>query len=124
FTGASGARHHDHAVRPVDQRLDCLEVTFAHAEVLQLECFAAFVQEPHYDLFAPYRRNGADAEVHLGASFLHAKVAVLRPAVFRGVHVGHDFDAGDHSLFDVVRDRHHRLKLAIDAITDAHFRYV
>ena len=60
----------------------------------------------------------------LRAGFLHAEVAVLRPAVFGGVHVGHDFDAGDDGFFDVVRNRHHGLQLAVDAVANSHFGHV
>ena len=77
------------------------------------------IEHAHHDLLAEQRAQRRDAEVDVGAVLGgRAQAAVLRQPLLRDVHAGHDLQAGDQPFVDPLRQVHHFLEQAVEAVAD------
>ncbi len=120
LAGAGRPGHQHHAVRSLHRVQQGFLLVGLIAQRIDPQLGLRGIENPHHDLLAEHRRQGADAEVDgalPGEGELHA--AVLRNTLLGDVELGNDLDARRQSLSNRKRRLGDLAQDAIDAEADA-----
>ena len=121
FARAGGAGDEDDAVGAGDELVGEGVVALAHAQVLELDEVAGFLEQAQGDALAVGGGAGGDADVDVLAVEADADATVHRQALLGDVEVGHDLEAGDDGGLEAVDLRRHvdLVQHPVDPVADA-----
>jgi hypothetical protein len=114
LAGPRRPRHEQDAVRTLDDRPKAFVVARMKTEVFQADQARAAVQKPHHQALPVRGGQGADADIQIPPLDLHPDTAVLRLALLRDVHAGHDLTAGQKRGLKPFRSGAHLAANAVD----------
>ncbi len=121
FAGAGGAGNEDDAVGFLEQGFGFAAQVGLELEAVEVEFFLA--EKTQGDAFAFDRGDGGDADVDELATDLEVDPAILGEAAFGDVELGHDLEAGEHRLLELldVFGNGDFAEATVDAVAHAEF---
>ncbi len=121
FAGAGGAGDEDDAVGFFQEGFGLAAQVGFELEAVEVEFFLA--EKTQGDAFAFDGGDGGDADVDELAADLEVDPSILRETAFGDVQFGHDLEAGEHGLLELLDVFGNRdfAEAAVDAVAHAEF---
>ena len=119
---AGGAGHQEDAVGTADDPVEDVERVLLETEVEETDAHAVGAQDAQHHALAVVRRAGAHAEVDVGAVHAELDASVLRDALLGDVHAGHQLEAREDGVLQLLRQLLHHLAGAVDPVAQQDVR--
>ncbi len=121
LAAAGGADDEDHPVLVTQEEPQLFERGGREPELFERRHALAVIEDAKHHLLAEERAQCGHAEVDFGAFVRgYANASVLREALFRDVHAGHDLQPRDQTLVDPLRKVHHLFQEAVEPMSHEH----